>query len=217
MEGTTSGVNVAVQYKLLKNLMSLVAMEEHSMLKLAGMTLVQEFLKNDLSGEVKLSFLQNGLLEPLLLAFDKGLDNPTDLVYLEVSLKCICHLSELPISPVQPLICEQLMKRMIQLVDHRGMFYRYSPSVKLNLQRMCENKHLVGTVQEAKMSADQWSSIHKTTNNQLTAIPKLSNSLFMCDIVDSGVCEKGLNIREHLLSRNLAWANSESIRMGETG
>lgn len=212
-----SDVNVEVPYKLLKNMMSLVAMEEHSMLKLAGMTLVQEFLKNDSKGEVKLSFLQNGLLEPLLLAFDQGLDDPTDRVYLELSLNCIFHLSEPPVSPVQPLICEQVMKRLIQLVDQRDSFYRYSPSVKLNLHRMCENKHLVGRVQETKMTADWRSSIHRTTNNQLMSTAKLTDTLFLCDVVDCGVCEKGLNIREHLLSRNLAWANNDTITTHETG
>ncbi|XP_061189416.1 uncharacterized protein LOC133197411 [Saccostrea echinata] len=209
-------LNVEVPYKLLKNLMSLAAMEEHSMLKLAGLTLLQEFLKNDPKGEVKLSFLQNGILEPLLLTFDKGMDNPRDLVYLDVSLNCIFFLSELPVSPVQPLICEQVIKRMIQLIDQKGAFYHYLPSVKLNLQKVCENKHLVGRVHGTNMNADQWDRVYRTSKDQVTSILSLPEIVYVCDIVDSGGYEGGLNIREHLLSRNLAWADTKSVRPSKT-
>lgn len=209
--------NVEVPYEVLKNLMLLASMEEHSMLKLAGLTLVQEFLKNDKKGEVKLTFLQNGILEPLLLAFDKGMASYKDLVYLKVSLSCIFFLSGLPVSPVQPLICEQVIKRMIQVIDQKSTFYQYPPIFKLNLQRMCENKHLGGNIQETCMNVEQWSSINRTSKNQLKSIPHAPDVLYLCDIVDSGVCETGLNIREHLLSRNLAWANRSVVKVPQKG
>lgn len=209
--------NVEVPYEVLKNLMLLASMEEHSMLKLAGLTLVQEFLKNDKKVEVKLTFLQNGILEPLLLAFDKGMASYKDLVYLKVSLSCIFFLSGLPVSPVQPLICEQVIKRMIQVIDQKSTFYQYPPIFKLNLQRMCENKHLVGNIQETCMNVEQWSSIKRTSKNQLKSIPHAPDVLYLCDIVDSGVCETGLNIREHLLSRNLAWANRSVVKVPQKG
>ena len=210
-------MDVHVPYQLLKNLMSLASMEEHSMLKLAGLTLVQEFLKNDQNGEVKLTFLQSGILDPLLLAFDKGMASHSDLVYLEVSLNCIFFLSGLPVSPVQPLICEQVIKRMIQLIDHKSCLYQYLPSLKLNLQKMCENKHLVGQVQEISMNADQWNIIHRVAKNQLQSVPYSPHTMCLCDLVDFGVCDKGLNIRQHLLSRNLAWANHSVVQMPKRG
>ncbi|XP_062584273.1 uncharacterized protein LOC134246028 [Saccostrea cucullata] len=209
-------LNVEVPYRLLKNLMSLAAMEEHSMLKLAGLTLLQEFLKNDPKGEVKLSFLQQGILESLLLTFDKGFDNPRDLVYLDVSLNCIFFLSELPVSPVQPLICEQVIKRMIQLIDQKGAFYHYLPSVKLNLQKMCENKHLIGRVYTNNLKTDQWDGVYGTIKDQLSSLPSLPENVYVCDVVDSGGYEGGLNIREHLLSRNLAWADTKFVRPSKT-
>ena len=210
-------MDVHVPYQLLKNLMSLASMEEHSMLKLAGLTLVQEFLKNDQNGEVKLTFLQSGILDPLLLAFDKGMASHSDLVYLEVSLNCIFFLSGLSVSPVQPLICEQVIKRMIQLIDHKSCLYQYLPSLKLNLQKMCENKHLVGQVQEISMNADQWNIIHRAAKNQLKSVPYSPHTICLCDLVDFGVCDKGLNIRQHLLSRNLAWANHSVVQMSKRG
>lgn len=204
--------NVEVPNQVLKNLMSLASMEEHSMLNLAGLTLVQEFLKSDKKGEVKLTFLQNGILEPLLMAFDKGMASHKDLVYLRVSLSCIFFLSGLPVSPVQPLICEQVIKRMLQVIDQKSSFYQYPPIVKLNLQKMCENKHLVGNIQETCINVEQWNNINRKSKNRLKSTPHRPSVLFLCDIVDSGVCETGLNIREHLLSRNLTWANRSVVK-----
>lgn len=209
--------NVEVPNQVLKNLMSLASMEEHSMLKLAGLTLVQEFLKSDKKGEVKLTFLQNGILEPLLMAFDKGMASHKDLVYLRVSLSCIFFLSGLPVSPVQPLICEQVIKRMLQVIDQKSSFYQYPPIVKLNLQKMCENKHLVGNIQETCINVEQWNNINRKSKNQLKSTPHRPSVLFLCHIIDSGVCETGLNIREHLLSRNLTWANRSVVKAPTKG
>lgn len=196
--------NVEVPNQVLKNLMSLASMEEHSMLNLAGLTLVQEFLKSDKKGEVKLTFLQNGILEPLLMALDKGMASHKDLVYLRVSLSCIFFLSGLPVSPVQPLICEQVIKRMLQVIDQKSSFYQYPPIVKLNLQKTCIN-------------VEQWNNINRKSKNQLKSTPHRPSVLFLCDIVDSGVCETGLNIREHLLSRNLTWANRSVVKAPTKG
>ncbi|KAK3088879.1 hypothetical protein FSP39_024925 [Pinctada imbricata] len=189
--------------------------EDNKMIKLAGLTLVQEFLKKDCSdGRLKVKLLQNGVLDGLINAFDMGAHDIGDLVFLDVAMKCLFHFSKLSISPLQPMISDNILRRLLLLMDTSQNFFQFSYTMKQTCKEFCEEKHLIGKVKSVKMNADRWEHVHKMSKNSLLGRKDLPDSIHFCSLYDTD--EEEQDVCEILIERGLAWPASEDVKHSDT-
>jgi hypothetical protein len=57
---------------------------------LSALTIIHQLMMNDSSNDVKSIFLQNGILEWILLDFDVGFDSEENSVFLDGSWSSLC-------------------------------------------------------------------------------------------------------------------------------
>ena len=191
----------------LECLMYLSRLEDNMAMKLAGLTVLQEMLKhNQGNGYVRIALLKKGLLDTLLEAFDHGLEEECNFAFLDIAVKCIFYLSKLPVSPVQPLISNNVIRRLLLLLDSKRTFFRFSNKMTETCAEMCEGKHLVSKVQVVQMNAKRWMKLHKMCQYALIKKKDLPTSVRYCTVYDTDSHGRDVDIGGLLVQGDLAWA-----------
>lgn len=200
--------------RLLQYHMDLTQVKENSSIKLASLTVIQEFLKNDKNGTIRQMFMDRGLIESILLIIDSSLDNQSELASIDVALKCLWFLSQLSIGPLQNMITHDVMRRLLYLLDVKGNIYHFTSKFSNQFQQLCENKHLIGRIQTKSLSSELHDKVHKLSNLKLKYLDLLPDNLKICSLFDTSDSEKDINITDHLLEnfQHQAWPNRNEVQ-----
>lgn len=195
--------------KLLQYYLDLVNQKAKPNLQLASMTVIQEFLKKDNHGGIKLIFMDNGFVDHLCMALDTGLENPSNLAFLDLSLKSMFFLSEVAIGPLQNMINPSVMRRLLSLLDTKSAFFNYSDHFKTKFQSMCINKNLVGKVSTVEMSSKVKGHVLNTSMGSLKSIMAvMPDHLKICSLYDTSNPEEDIEFSSEFISKHLAWPSN---------
>ncbi|OWF50918.1 Schlafen-like protein 1 [Mizuhopecten yessoensis] len=204
----------ALSSRLLQYHMDLTRVKDSSSIHLASLTVIQEFLKNDKNGNIRQMFLDNGLVDSVLVTIDSALDDQSELASLDVALKCLWFLSQLSIGPLQNMISGDVMRRLLYLLDVKGSIYHFTSEFSRAFQQLCENRHLVGKIQTKQMSAELHYEVHKLSNRKLKYLDMLPDNLNTCSLFDTSDSDMDVNITDHLLEnfKQYSWPNRADIQ-----
>ncbi|CAC5373962.1 unnamed protein product [Mytilus coruscus] len=193
--------------KSLNYLLSLTRLdiEGSLMTRLAALSVIQQLMTVDPTGDVRTLFLSNGILEQILMEFDFGFESEENSIFLEVSLNILWNLSKLAVCPLQPLITEVVIRRLILLFDSTSSFYSFSSKFTSTVKSLCENKHLVGHVSSCTLSVRVKEDIAKTTNGMLSTVSNFPTEVHVCSLYDTNNPDNEINTTAHLVSNKLAW------------
>ncbi|XP_052094600.1 uncharacterized protein LOC127730306 [Mytilus californianus] len=193
--------------KSLNYLLSLTRLdiEGSSMTRLAALSVIQQLMTVDPTGDVRILFLSNGILEHILMEFDFGFESEENSIFLEVSLNILWNLSKLAVCPLQPLITEVVIRRLVLLFDSTSSFYSFSSQFTSTVKSLCENKHLVGHVSPCTLSVKVKEDIAKATNGMLSTVSNFPTEVHVCSLYDTNNPDNEINTTAHLVSNKLAW------------
>lgn len=195
----------SISEKSLDYLLGLIKVEGSTMTKLSALTIIHQLMMNDPNNDVKSIFLQNGILEWILLDFDVGFDSEENSVFLEVALNILWNISKLPVCLVQPMISQIIIRRLISMFDETTPFYAFPAKFKTTLKLLCENKLLVGNVSSNLVSVKVKDDIRTATHGKFKDFKIFPEEIQMCSLYDTNDLDNEVNITNHLISNNLAW------------
>lgn len=175
------------------------------MINLAALSIIQELMAQDKDDTVKSMLLQKGLLDSLLLTFDKGLESG-NLGQLDVSLKSLWLLSQLSVGPLQPLIEEHVIRRLLNLMDIDSDFFQYSNKVTTEFQKSCEQANFRGKIVSKQMTTDYIRKIYNLSRAKLGQLTKIPASLNLCTLYDASTDDKSIDLVQNLTTRGLSWS-----------
>lgn len=200
--------------RLLQYHLALSKVRGNSVLQLASLAVIQEFLKKDKNANIRQMFMDSGLIDSLLLAIDFALDDQSELAFLDVALKCLWFLSQLGIGPLQNMISGDVIRRLLYLLNINGSMYNFTSKFSAVFRELCENKHLIGKIQTKQMSSELHQQVHKHSGNKLKNLGTLPEELNVCHMFDTSDCDKDVNITEYLLENfsELAWPDKTEIQ-----
>lgn len=195
----------SIPEKSLNYLLGLIKVEGSTMTKLSALTIIHQLMMDDPNNDVKSIFLQNGILEWILLDFDVGFDSEENSVFLEVALNILWSISKLSVCLVQPMISQIIIRRLISMFDETTPFYSFPTKFKTTLKLLCENKLLVGNVSSNLVSVKVKDDIRTATNGKFKNFKRFPEEIQMCSLYDTNDLDNEINITNRLISNNLAW------------
>lgn len=195
----------SISEKSLNYLLGLIKVEGSTMTKLSALTIIHQLMMNDSNNDVKSIFLQNGILEWILLDFDVGFDSEENSVFLDVALNILWNISKLPVCLVQPMISQIIIRRLISMFDETTPFYAFPAKFKTTLKLLCENKLLVGNVSSNLVSVKVKDDIRTATHGKFKNFKRFPEEIQMCSLYDTNDLDNEINITNHLISNNIAW------------
>lgn len=140
-----------------------------NMAKLASLSIINSLLLRQIGNKVTKLCLNSSFTTSLLSLVESGLNklgDPSDYVCVSVAMEILCQYSKLPVSDLDNLNSESVIRCLLEYLDINGRFFRYPSSAKVLMIDLCEGQQLMGKVKVVSMSSEPLNYIHKHAGHQ---------------------------------------------------